>query len=170
MTIDEIHEVLTAYEMRTGINEISRKEATFTVSSKNQLENLYDEEALFIKKLEKGTRKYKGKLPLKCFNCGRIGHFSSKCHYPKQEESDHEELCYHKDKIIGKNKFKKKHNNFYSKEDSDDESEDAEILFMGTVTSDEESDKEGEVDPEAQYIDVVNGIEKCRRRNKVWKE
>ena len=47
-----------------------------------------DEEALFIKKLEKGTRKYKGNLPLKCFNYGRIGHFSSKCTYPKQDDSD----------------------------------------------------------------------------------
>ena len=63
--------------MRTGINESSRKEAAFKASSENQSEILDDEEALFIKKLEKGTRKYKGKLPLKCFNCGRIGHFLS---------------------------------------------------------------------------------------------
>ena len=62
-------------------------------SSKNQLENLYDEEALFIKKIEKGTGKYKGKSPLKCFNCGRIVHFSNKCPYPKKEESDYEESC-----------------------------------------------------------------------------
>ena len=76
----------------------------FKVSSKNQSENLDDEEALFVSKLKKGTGKYKGKLPLKCFNCGRIGHFSHKCSYPKQEESDHEESCCHK----GKKKFKKK--------------------------------------------------------------
>ena len=36
VTIDEIHGILTTYEMRTGLNEISRKEAAFTASSKNQ--------------------------------------------------------------------------------------------------------------------------------------
>ena len=91
MTIDEIHGIFTAYEMRTGLNEPSRKEASFKSLSKNQLENLDYEEALFIRKLEKGNRKYKGKLPFKCFNFGRIGHFSNKCPLPKQKESDHEE-------------------------------------------------------------------------------
>ena len=79
VTVDELHGILTAYEMRTRLNESSKREATFKASSKNQTENLDDEEALFIKKIEKGTDKYKGKLPLKCFNCGRIGHFVSKC-------------------------------------------------------------------------------------------
>ena len=107
---------------------------------------------------------------MKCFNYGRIGHFANKCPYPKHEESDHEESCCHKDKIMGKKKFKKKKKNLYSKEYSDDESEDAKILFMGTITSNEELDKEGEVDLEAQYIAAIDAIEKCRRRNKVLKE
>ena len=94
--------IFTAYEMKTGHNEPSRKDATLKALSKNQLENLYYEEALFITKFERGTRKYKGKLPLKCFNYGRIGHFSNKFHYPKQEESDHEESCCHKGKTTGK--------------------------------------------------------------------
>ena len=63
-------------------------------------------------------------------------------------------------------KFKKKNKNFYSKEDNEDESEDAEILFIGTSNLDEES----EVDIEAQYMVVVDEIEKCRKRNKVLKE
>ena len=79
VTVDELHGIVTAYEMKTRLNETSKKEAAFKVSSKNQLENLDDEESLFVSKLKKGTRKYKGKLPLKCFNCGRIGHFSHKC-------------------------------------------------------------------------------------------
>ena len=78
-TIDELHGILTAYEMRTWQNGYSRKEVAFKASIKNQSENQNDEEALFINKLERGTGKYKGKLPLKCFNCGRIGHFASKC-------------------------------------------------------------------------------------------
>ena len=132
----------------------------FKVTSKIQSENLDDEEALFVSKLKKGTRKYKGKIPLKCFNYGRIGHFSHKWSYPKQEEGDHEESCCHK----GKNKFKKKKKNFYSKEESEDEemSEDEEILFIGTTNSNEEL----EVDIEAQYMAVVDEIEICRKRNK----
>ena len=40
---------------------------------------------------------------------------------------------------MGKKKFKKKKKNFYSKEDSDNESKDLEILFIGTPNSYEES-------------------------------
>ena len=58
VTIDELHGIFTAYEMRTGHNEPSRKDVAFKALSKNQLENLDDEEALFIKKLEKGTGNY----------------------------------------------------------------------------------------------------------------
>ena len=86
----------------------------FKVTSKNQSENLDDEEALFISKIKKGTGKYKGKISLKCFNYRRIGHFPHKCSYPKQEESDHEESCCRK----GRNKYKEKNKNFYSKEES----------------------------------------------------
>ena len=64
--------------------------------------------------------------------------------------------------------LKKKMNNFYSKEESEDEemSEDNEIMFLGTTNSDEES----EVDIEAEYMAVVDEIERCRKRNKVLKE
>ena len=81
--VDELHGILNAYEMRIGLNETSKKKATFKVSSKNQSENLDDEQALFIKKIERGTNKYKGNLPLKCFNYGRIGPFDPKCPYSK---------------------------------------------------------------------------------------
>ena len=85
MKVDEQHGIFTAYEMRTGDNEPSRKEGTFKALSKNQLENLDKEEDLFIGKLEKGIGKSKGNIPLKCFNYGRIGHLANKCPYPKQE-------------------------------------------------------------------------------------
>lgn len=44
------------------------------------------------------------KLPFKCFNRGIIGHFSSKCPYPKGEDSDDEKDYNHKE---DKNKYKK---------------------------------------------------------------
>ena len=58
MTVDELHGIFTAYEMRMGHNKPSRKEAAFKALSMDQIENLDDEEALFIKKLERGTGKY----------------------------------------------------------------------------------------------------------------
>ena len=105
---------------------------------------------------------------MKCFNCGRIGHFASKYPYPKQEDSDDdEEPCFHKkyqkSKNIYKKKFKKKRKNFYSKKDSEDEEicEDEEILFMGieTQAQDGESNKEGEVDLKAELNSALEELE-----------
>ena len=84
MTVDELHGIFTTYEMKIGQYGPSRKEAAFKALKdpkkskslfKNHLENSNDEESSFIKKIERGTGKYKGKPPLKCFNCGRIRHF-----------------------------------------------------------------------------------------------
>jgi hypothetical protein len=65
-------------------------------------------EEKIVKRLKKGSGKYKGKLPFKCFNCGRIGHFGNKCpHKRKDQTCDDEEK--HKDRNLFKeNNFKKK--------------------------------------------------------------
>ena len=67
MIVDKLHGIFIAYEMRTRQNGSSKKEETFKALSKKQSENLDDEESLFIKKLEKGTGKYKGKTTLEMF-------------------------------------------------------------------------------------------------------
>jgi hypothetical protein len=153
ITMDELHGILTTYEMRTGKERPTKGETYFKaskekkkqekMSNEDQSDISYVEEANFIKKLQKGSGKYKGKLPFKCFNCGRIKHFSNKCPYPKQEDSDDEEAHnqkYHKrDKDQYKKKFYKKKKNLYSKEDissSDMSEDDGELLFMGMKNND----------------------------------
>jgi hypothetical protein len=105
LSMDELHGILTAYEMRTKQHNPSRKEATFKASKKTRKnkkksksnciynDDSYEDEEItnFIRKLRRDTGKYKGKLPLKCFNCGKIGHFPAKCPYAKNIYSDEEE-------------------------------------------------------------------------------
>lgn len=38
--------------------------------------------------MKRGTRKFKGKLPLICFNCRDIGHFAAKCPHNKYGNED----------------------------------------------------------------------------------
>ena len=87
ITLDELYGILTSYELRIGWENHSKEEATLKVLKNlkdqkqifqtNPQEDSFDEEeANFIKMLEKGLGKYKGKLPFKCFDCGKVGHFA----------------------------------------------------------------------------------------------
>jgi hypothetical protein len=101
LLMDELQGILTSYEMRTSNENPSNKEATFKAAKKDmkkveiETSNHEDseedmEEANFVKNLKRGTGKYKGKLPLRCFNCGRIGNFASKCPYNKHSDGEEE--------------------------------------------------------------------------------
>ena len=94
LIVDHLHGIFTTYEMRIGHDKSTKDETTLkesrtkTNQKKNPQSNHHKEsdleEANFIRKLQKGSRKYKGKLPFKFFNCGKVVHFSSKCPYPKE--------------------------------------------------------------------------------------
>lgn len=60
------------------------------MSNEIPFDEIYEEEENFIRKLKKGTSKDKGNLPMKCFNCRKIGYFSPKYLIPKQNYSDDE--------------------------------------------------------------------------------
>ena len=120
--------------------------------------------------MKRGTGKYEGKLPLKCFSCRKIGHFASKCPYAKNLDGEEDDSFkpykkYNNYKNKNRRKFAKKKslytkrdNNSSSEDsdndsnnDSDNDSEPKKVLFMAinsneALNSDEESKTEGEVD------------------------
>ena len=68
-----------------------------------------EEESNFVQKLQQGTGRFRGKLPFKCFACGRVSHYAAK--------------CLHKDKGKEPVRWNKKLNankkSYYTHEDSD---------------------------------------------------
>jgi hypothetical protein len=61
--------------------------------------------ANFVKTLNKGTDcRYRGKIPLICFNCDGIGNFDNKCPHKKKRNDE----CYSKGKQTCKGKRTRK--------------------------------------------------------------
>jgi hypothetical protein len=120
MKMDELHGSLTTYELRIGTKSYqSNNEASFKVIKKTKYkDNDLDEDiANFVRRFQKGSGIYKGKSPLKCFNCGRIGHIVEKCYY-KKRSLNNKKILYSKDDEI-------------SSYESDEEDNDAgEVLFI----------------------------------------
>ena len=66
---------LTTYEMRLPQRKSNVREGTFKIEkNKEEKEDVCsfsdEEEAKFVRKLDRGLGKYKGKISFKCFNCG----------------------------------------------------------------------------------------------------
>jgi len=99
----------------------------------------------FVKRLNKGTTfRYRGKLPLICFNCDGIVHFVNKCpHYKKRNDEGYSKGKHtYKGKITTKKYFKKslcfKKDISSSNEDEISDSETGRVLFMEIKDSDKE--------------------------------
>jgi hypothetical protein len=126
ISMDELHGIFTAYEMRTEQENPDIKEASFKASKRSKQKGKKkekehsrssdiskdDEEvANFVRRLNKGTNgRYKGKLPLICFNCDGIGHFCNKFPHNKKKRNDEDysnRKQTYKGKITKKKAFKK---------------------------------------------------------------
>ena len=95
LDLSQLHGILVDYEMRT--DDPKQTEAAFKVTKQkhqniekhagysSELDVSEDELENFVNKLLRGTGRYKGKLPFKCFNCGKIGHFAAKMSQEKKE-------------------------------------------------------------------------------------
>eukprot|EP00253_Pinus_taeda_P028597 PITA_28597 len=86
LTMSQRHGILTAYEMRKG-GPSDRREAAFKASGKGDYYEASDvpeeeeEESNFVINLQRGSGRFRGKLPFKFFSCGRVGHYAAKCPY-----------------------------------------------------------------------------------------
>jgi hypothetical protein len=133
--------------------------------------------ANFIKRLNKGTNgRYRGKLPLVCFNYDGIGHFSNKCPHKKKtnDEGYSKDRQTYKGKRTTNNFFKK---NFCTKKDisslDEDEVSDSEtggVIFMVVEDSEEEYEETYEEEIEEAEVEfreeLMSAIEVIRRKNK----
>ena len=102
-----------------------------------------------MKKLNKGTNgRYKGKLPLICFNCDGIGHFANKCPHKKKRNDEGYSKVKHtyKGKRTTKKYFKKilciKEDISSSDEDEVSDHETERFIFMAVKDSDKEVSEE----------------------------
>lgn len=193
LNMDQLHGTLIAYDMRVGMEKSEPKEAPFRVSNKGKEHKVhqdyssseFDQDlAQLAKKMKRGSGKYKGKFPSKCFDCGRVGHFSSK--FPYKEGAEREGLKFrNKSQTFQKKKpYKKK--GFYSKEYSSNpesdckdssENESNEYLLMALETNSkkqglmesEKEEEEGVVDLKGEHISALDELNKARKKNKQLK-
>jgi hypothetical protein len=182
ISMDELHGIFTTYEMRTEQENPDVKEAAFKASKRSKKKKKEQEEyssnndvseddeevANFVKRLNKGTNgRYRGKLPLICFNCDGIGHFANKCPHKKKRNDEGYSKGKHtyKGKRTTKKYFKKslciKEDISSSDEDEISDSETGRVLFMVVKDSDKEDSEEEYEEAEEGYEEVEDEIEEA---------
>lgn len=145
--IDQLLGSLSTFKI-LEIADIKRewKEVAFNVSKivEDELEaseNMGEIEENFVRRLKRETRKYEDNLPLKCFNCGRIGHYASKRMYKedyKRSDDDEKKSRYKRygskkrtnDRDKGERSLCSMETHSSEDEDGDDSNE--ESLFVAT--------------------------------------
>jgi hypothetical protein len=177
LSFDQLLGTLTAYEMRIVIDKTTSREASFKEDKNEDCEP--DEiEVKFVRRLKKVSGKYQGKLPFKCFNCGKIGHFANKCPHKKHDQNSEDEEK-HKSRRFDKKKSLCVNNDDSSEDTNGDSScEDKVSDFMLMAKEDydiesigsDENDEEPIVDMEGELISALEEIDRLRIKNRKQKQ
>jgi len=113
------------------------REATFKASTKgkeelNESGHISEEEyeVKFFKKLHCSSGRFRGKLPFKCFACGRVDHYATKWpHKDKYEKGKEYEKCNRKHVVSKKSYYTHEDNDGLSNSDEDGNSNDYRLLM-----------------------------------------
>eukprot|EP00253_Pinus_taeda_P005677 PITA_05677 len=112
LKMSQLHGILTAYEMRKG-GPSDRREASFKALSKGEYyESGGEEESNFVRNLQRGIGRFRGKLSFKFFAGGRVGHYAAKCPHKDKVDKGKEPIRWNKKQNANKK-------NYYTHEDSD---------------------------------------------------
>lgn len=71
-----------------------------------------EEESNFVKNFQRGAGRFRGKLPFKCFACGRVGHYAARCPHKGKLDKGKEPVRWNKKQNVNKKSY-------YTHEDSD---------------------------------------------------
>eukprot|EP00253_Pinus_taeda_P032109 PITA_32109 len=138
ITVTELHRILTAFEMRKG-GPSNMREAAFKASASRKEKEEHNEsrhiseeedEVNFVKKLQRGSERFRGKLLFKCFACGRVGHHAAKCPHKDKYEKGKEYAKGNRKQVVNKRSYYTHENNDGLFNSDEDETEQDYRLLM----------------------------------------